>query len=437
MTDVFISYSRKDSDMVERIRDSLKRHGLDVWIDQEDIGTGARWDQQIEAGIQTADKILVILSSASVASQNVGDEWSYALEKQKHIIPVMLEACDVPMRIASLQRIEFFTGFDEAMLRLIDEIKGRPSKKRKLTPANLAFKLPKFSKAMTITAALLIVAVCGVVGYYQIPVSVPNVTGLAPDVAEQVLRSHFLKLGNSHEEYTEDDQISAGKIFRTGQTSARLFTPIDIYIAKAKIEVPNLVGLNHQQAQQLLESRGLKVASVVIEEADAPEFTVFEQLPAANALVRDDQTVALHIVKEKIVVPELAGENHAQALAILDDLNLHAEVVYSVVSDGDRVGEVIKTEPAAGSKVNASQPIQLNIAALGGWIYLGTGKSGEVMTTSQGFNLRNDSDSSTRKTIIGQLPKGSQIKILEAKANGWRLVRLYKSEDVETTVGQL
>ena len=42
MADIFISYSRRDGEFVERLRESLAEHDKDVWVDREDIGTDLR-----------------------------------------------------------------------------------------------------------------------------------------------------------------------------------------------------------------------------------------------------------------------------------------------------------------------------------------------------------------------------------------------------------
>ena len=41
MADVFISYSRRDEEFVERLRETLADNGKDVWVDREDIGPAA------------------------------------------------------------------------------------------------------------------------------------------------------------------------------------------------------------------------------------------------------------------------------------------------------------------------------------------------------------------------------------------------------------
>ena len=43
MTDVFISYSRKDITFVRLLHDALKENGLETWIDWQDIPPSADW----------------------------------------------------------------------------------------------------------------------------------------------------------------------------------------------------------------------------------------------------------------------------------------------------------------------------------------------------------------------------------------------------------
>jgi len=50
MTDVFISYSRKDSDFMRRLHEALTKHQRDIWVDWEDIPLSADWWKEICAG---------------------------------------------------------------------------------------------------------------------------------------------------------------------------------------------------------------------------------------------------------------------------------------------------------------------------------------------------------------------------------------------------
>lgn len=103
----FFSYSRADEAFAIRLAEDLKSAGANVWMDQLDIEPGTPWDRAIESALTRSSRMLVILSPASTASDNVSDEVSYALSKQKRVIPILYQECDVPFRLARLQHIDF------------------------------------------------------------------------------------------------------------------------------------------------------------------------------------------------------------------------------------------------------------------------------------------------------------------------------------------
>ena len=89
MSDVFISYSRKDSDFVHRLFDDIKATGKEVWADFEDIPKAANWWQEIKAGIDAADAFVFIISPDSVNSDICRQEIDHAIESNKRILPVL------------------------------------------------------------------------------------------------------------------------------------------------------------------------------------------------------------------------------------------------------------------------------------------------------------------------------------------------------------
>ena len=82
---IFCSYSRVDTGFVLKLANDLRSAGVSLWIDQLDIPPGARWDSAVENALMASSCLLVVLSSASVVSQNVMDEVAFALENQKKI----------------------------------------------------------------------------------------------------------------------------------------------------------------------------------------------------------------------------------------------------------------------------------------------------------------------------------------------------------------
>jgi hypothetical protein len=60
---------------------------------------------------------VVVLSPRAVASENVLDEVGFAIDYGKGVIPVLLEACDIPIRISRLQRVDFTGDYHAALER--------------------------------------------------------------------------------------------------------------------------------------------------------------------------------------------------------------------------------------------------------------------------------------------------------------------------------
>ena len=103
----FISYSRKDKEFALKFARELKSAGYLVWLDQLDIPTGARWDDAVERALRECEIFLIILTTASISSENVKDEIGYAIDHGKRIVPVLLEECEIPLRLRRFQYVDF------------------------------------------------------------------------------------------------------------------------------------------------------------------------------------------------------------------------------------------------------------------------------------------------------------------------------------------
>ena len=79
----FISYSSNDDEFATRIYNDLKGQGIRCWRDKEELKIGDRIRPRIEQSIQEHDKLLLILSEDSIASQWVEKEVETAFEKER------------------------------------------------------------------------------------------------------------------------------------------------------------------------------------------------------------------------------------------------------------------------------------------------------------------------------------------------------------------
>jgi len=134
----FFSYSRHDAEFVLKLAKDLRAAGADLWLDQLDITAGQHWDTSIAEALGRSTRLLVVLSPDSVASNNVMDEVSYALDEQKTVIPVLHKPCEVPFRLRRTQYADFTAGYEKglaALLRALGVEQASPPQPEHRTPS--------------------------------------------------------------------------------------------------------------------------------------------------------------------------------------------------------------------------------------------------------------------------------------------------------------
>jgi len=124
MSDVFISYSRKDKDFTRRLIEALNQHNFEPWIDWEDIPPTSDWQLEIRSGIESADNFLFIISPESLRSTVCQQELDYAVGLSKRIIPVQVRDVDpseAPPALTSHTWLHFHPddNFDSAFNQLV------------------------------------------------------------------------------------------------------------------------------------------------------------------------------------------------------------------------------------------------------------------------------------------------------------------------------
>ena len=115
----FFSYSRDDSEFALRLAEDLKAAGANVWLDQLDIAPGQRWARAVQDALNNCHRLLVILSPSSVNSANVADEFAFALEENKTVIPVLYRECKVPFQLRPFQYVDLRTDYARGLKTLL------------------------------------------------------------------------------------------------------------------------------------------------------------------------------------------------------------------------------------------------------------------------------------------------------------------------------
>lgn len=77
--------------------------------------------------------LLVIVSPLSVASDNVMDEVSYAIDERKDVVPVLAAKCRIPLRMRRLQFIDFTDDYGSSFKHLLIRLKTDPERNKDTT----------------------------------------------------------------------------------------------------------------------------------------------------------------------------------------------------------------------------------------------------------------------------------------------------------------
>ncbi len=147
MSIIFISYGREDWELASRLYGDLKTHGLEPWIDQEDLLPGQNWKSTNKNVMRGSEYILALFSSRTVDKRGyVQTEVRDALELLREfpnskifLIPVRIDECKPSHEmIKELHRIDLFPDYSSGLAKLLMsfrkiEIKDKVSKSNQIS----------------------------------------------------------------------------------------------------------------------------------------------------------------------------------------------------------------------------------------------------------------------------------------------------------------
>ena len=129
-TQVFLCYGRPDLNQALLVYDRLEKEKLRPWIDKKSLKPGDAWEKRIRAAIRDSEFVLVLLTKRSVNKRgflqkeikealDIQDE---QLDTDRYVIPVRLEPCAIPDRLASIQSADLYEpdGWSQLLEILFD-----------------------------------------------------------------------------------------------------------------------------------------------------------------------------------------------------------------------------------------------------------------------------------------------------------------------------
>jgi formylglycine-generating enzyme required for sulfatase activity len=124
---IFISYSSRDAAAALCLAEDLKRAGLEVWLDEWEIGVGERISQSVEEGLKRTTYLAVWLTRASIESGWVEREWQakYGVEVKKGstvILPLLAEDCELPLLLGDKKYADFRQSYTKGLTDLLRSV---------------------------------------------------------------------------------------------------------------------------------------------------------------------------------------------------------------------------------------------------------------------------------------------------------------------------
>jgi hypothetical protein len=124
MAYTFLSYSRRQLYFAEGLALTLQLAGLDIWFDLQRLEAGTDWSKALERGIADAERMVLVVSQASIESMYTCAEWESHLSSDKPLILVIAEPVKLPEKLRGLPALDFTQQFDAQAQQLAAFLTG-------------------------------------------------------------------------------------------------------------------------------------------------------------------------------------------------------------------------------------------------------------------------------------------------------------------------
>jgi eukaryotic-like serine/threonine-protein kinase len=130
-----------------------------------------------------------------------------------------------------------------------------------------------------------------------------------------------------------------------------------------RVEVPNVVGRDRDEAERLLEGRGLQVSFTEREDEEEEPGTVLAMNPAAGSDAEKGATVTLTIAKEpkQVEVPDVVDGSVNDAVDALQEAGFRVRQREQTVMTPDEDDVVLSQDPPAGQRRDRGSRVTITV----------------------------------------------------------------------------
>jgi serine/threonine-protein kinase len=234
-----------------------------------------------------------------------------------------------------------------------------------VAPGAVADQRPRPGITLTVGGAVDLVLSTG-----PATTTVPNVVGQPQANAEQLLDGAKLRTGTVTSQ--PDPSEEPGVVLASNPTAGdevKLGSSVDLVVSTGPsgCAVPGLTGKTRDEATTALQKAGFSLGRVIEEESAAPRGTVIRTSLERGAEVAPCGPVDLVVSKgppqpAKVAVPDVVGKPLGQARRLLDGKGLVGRPVTEEASETVRKGNVISSDPRAGTEVDKGSAVDLVVS---------------------------------------------------------------------------
>ena len=197
-------------------------------------------------------------------------------------------------------------------------------------------------------------------------VTVPNVVGKPVDQAKAELEQlEFEVVTTAEASEQPPNQVITQDPPATTKADKGSKVTLTVSSGPEPVEVPNVVGQSQTDASRALTELGFLVNAVPVEDADADEGTVVSQDPIAGQQIAKGSQVTINVSSGSGLIPvtDVTNQSENTARSNLQRAGFTNVQSRQEASDEIAAGNVIRTDPAAGTQIRAGDPIALIVSS--------------------------------------------------------------------------
>jgi beta-lactam-binding protein with PASTA domain/predicted Ser/Thr protein kinase len=198
-------------------------------------------------------------------------------------------------------------------------------------------------------------------------VQVPNVVGqdvnqAVATLAGRGLNPHIFRVFSP----AQTDTVTAQQPHAGDRVPKGEDVRVNVSRGAKPVQVPDVTGQPFANAKSALQGQGFSVDRVDVQSDQYPQGVVVASNPPAGSSVAKGSKVTLSVSKgpASTQVPDVRGQNQADATTLLEGAGLTVAVVQDFVTDPSQDGIVISQDPAAGADARTGEVVTIHVGTL-------------------------------------------------------------------------